>query len=123
MNVKSVLAVAVTVVVLAGVSVSVRADEAELRGKITAIDKDLSPYARQVHDDADVKTAADELKAAQAKLTHALEAAVIKAYPPAKELLEQRAKLQQELTSIRMAERQAMKPAATTNAPAATERK
>ena len=123
MNVKSVLAVALTVVVLAGVSVSVRADEAELKGKITAIDKELSPYGRQVHDDADVKTAAEELKASQAKLSHALEAAVIKAYPPAKELLEQRAKLQQELTSIRMAERQAMKPAATTNEPAATERK
>ena len=123
MNVKSVLAVALTVVVLAGVSVSVRADEAEVKGKISSIDKELSPYARKVHEDADVKTAAEELKASQAKLTHALEAALIKAYPPAKELLEQRTKLQQELTSIRMAERQAMKPATTTNEPAATLRK
>jgi len=111
MNVKSVLAVALTVVMLAGVSVSGRADEAELKGKITSIDKELSPYARKVHEDADVKAAAEELKAAQAKLTHALEAALIKAYPPAKELLEQRAKLQQELNSIRMAEREANKPA------------
>ena len=121
MNVKSILAVALTVVVLAGLTGTGRADEAELKGKIVAIDKELAPYGRQVHEDADVKAAAEELKAAQAKMTHSLEAALIKAYPQAKELLEQRAKLQQELVTLRKAEREAIKPPAT--APAPTDRK
>jgi len=109
MKLKHIVAVALTAVVLASVTVSVRADEAALKEKIAAIDKELAPLKRKAAADPDVKAAQEAAKAAQAKVTQATDAAMIKADPKAKELIEQRAKLMDEAAALRKAEMDAKK--------------
>ncbi|MCG3147486.1 MAG: hypothetical protein PCFJNLEI_00926 [Verrucomicrobiae bacterium] len=109
MKLKHIVAAGLTAIVMNSMTLSVRADEATLKDKIAAIDKELAPLKRKAAADPDVKAAQEAAKAAQAKVAQATEAAMIKADPKAKDLLEQRAKLMEEAAALRKAEMDAKK--------------
>ncbi len=73
-----------------------KADEASIKQQITEIDKQWAPIRRKALADP-------EVKAAQEKLNAAMEAAIAKADPKGKELLDQRKKLVEELAAERKA--------------------
>lgn len=119
MRMKWMLAAGLTAAVLFGATLTVRADEAktkELSDKIAAIVKDLSPLRSKAQANPEVKAAheatvaAHEVAmAAQAKEYAALEAAMIALDPKAKDLIEERKKLQAELEAAKKAEMDAKK--------------
>src|SRR5207249_4209218 len=103
---------ALTAAVLFGATVSARADEKELRDKMAGIEKELMSIRKKASEDADVKAAGDALKAAQQKYNETLDAAMIKADPKAKELLDEKKKVQDEMAALKKAEAEAKKKAA-----------
>ena len=118
MSLKSVMAATLAAVVLVGATVSVRAEEKDLKEKLAAVEKELMPIKTKAATDPEVKAAQEAVKSAQetvktaqAKLQQATEAAMIKVDPKAKDLLEQRTKLQAEAAAVRRAEMGAAKKA------------
>jgi hypothetical protein len=112
MKLLCVVTLAVVAAVGAPLTVSAESKEADLKAKIAAIDKELAPIKKKASADPEVKAAQEEAKAAQAKANQLLEAAMIKADPKAKDLLEHRAKLMEESAALRKAEMDAKKKAA-----------
>src|SRR5256885_1065974 len=104
MTMKSVFAAALTAVVLVGATVAVRADEKEVREKLLTVERELAPLRQKAMADAEVKVAKEAMKTAAEKVEQALQAAMIKSDPKAKDLLEQRTKLQEEIAALHKAE-------------------
>ena len=70
---------------------------------------ELQPIQKTAAADPDLKAARDAVKVAQEKVVQATEAAMIKADPKAKDLLEQRKKLRDELAALQKAEMETKK--------------
>src|ERR1051326_8835254 len=97
-----------TTLLLAGIQ-AVEADDASTKDQIAAIDKQLMPIRKKAMEEADVKAAADQARAAHEKFNATVEAAMERLDPKAKELLAQRKKL---LDDAAAAKKAAAKPAA-----------
>ena len=106
MNIQAIVIGLAAVVLLWGSPQLQADDEKAMKDQIVAIDKELAPIRKKATADPEVKAAADALKAAQERHASTLEAAMIRADPKAKELLDQKKKLLEELAAARKAAKQ-----------------
>jgi C4-type Zn-finger protein len=100
---KHITACCLAAALLFGGVAAVQADEADLKQQVAAIDKELAPMKKKATADPDVKAAQEAVKAAQAKYNDAVEAAMIRADPKAKELLDKRKALSDQMAAARKA--------------------
>lgn len=117
MNRKLTVIALLTAVVMLGLALVVRADiatENQLRSQIAALDKQLEPIRTKVkRTDPDVAAAIETARAAQAALTHAIETAMARIEPKARNWLDERVKLQEQLSAMVKADMANVKKAPT----------
>lgn len=99
MNWKTIPMFVVALALIAGPWQLAQADDKDLKDKIAAVEKDLAPFRKKAATDPEVKAAKEALAAAQAKYAEALDAATAKVDPKAKELIDKKKELQDQLAA------------------------